>query len=128
MRVVRGNDLPLLPASHEDPQNPGVFKRVLAAKGDLLSGRVQMINWALLPVASAFRRHYHEDMEEIFIIVRGQAEMRAGGQTVHLAEGDAVVVAPREVHEMRNVGDHDVHYVVLGISTELGGKTVVVQE
>ena len=126
MRIIRGSEIQFIPASHEDPNNPGVLKRVLATRDDLIDGRIQMINWASLPAGSAFQAHYHEDMEEVFIILTGRTEMTVNGVSNELASGDAIVIAPREVHSMKNLTDKDLEYVVLGISTEDGGQTVVV--
>lgn len=126
MRIIRGSEIQFIPASHEDPNNPGVLKRVLATRDDLIDGRIQMINWASLPAGSAFQAHYHEDMEEVFIILTGRTEMTVNGVSNELAPGDAIVIAPREVHSMKNLTDKDLEYVVLGISTEDGGQTVVV--
>ena len=127
MKVIRATDRAFEPASHEQPQNPGVWKRVLATRGELLDGRVQMINWAKLPAGSAFRAHYHEDMEEIFILTEGVAMMRSGSDEVSLSAGDAAIVPPREVHVMRNGSDHEVQYIVVGISSGQDGQTVVVE-
>jgi len=127
MNVIRGSQIRFIPAAHEDANNPGVLKRVLATRDDLLGGRVQMLNWARLPGGRAFRPHYHEDMQEVFVIVSGQARMRVGDETVLLAAGDAIVVEPREVHEMENDTDHDVDYIVFGITLDQGGRTVVVE-
>ena len=71
MRVIRPDEIPFVPASHENPKTPGVLKRVLATKDDVFQGHVQMINWARLPVGCASRLHYHENMEETFIMVAG---------------------------------------------------------
>jgi len=84
-----------------------------------------MVNWALLPVGSAFARHYHEDMQEVFVITKGEASMRCGDTEQRLQVGDCVVVNAREPHEMRNTGNIDVEYIVFGVSAEQGGKTVV---
>jgi mannose-6-phosphate isomerase-like protein (cupin superfamily) len=128
MRFVPKSAGEFVPASHEDPKNPGVLKNVLATKATLLDGKVQMINWARLPPGKSFQSHYHEDMQEIFILVAGTAEMTVGDESREAAAGDMIVVEPREIHSMTNVGQTDVEYVVLGISTEEGGKTVVVEE
>ncbi len=128
MRLIPSTEAEFIAASHEDPQKPGVLKRVLATRKELLDGRVQMINWARLPVGSSFRTHYHEDMEEIFILVQGQAEMRVEQSCTALGPGDALIVAPREVHSMRNTGMEDVEYVVVGISLGQNGKTVLVED
>ena len=128
MKFIPADNREFEPASHEDPRQPGVLKRVIAVKDQLLNGRVQMINWAQLPIDSSFRSHYHEDMEEVFVLLSGQAEMTVSGQPFPMGPGDTMVVGPREVHTMRNVGDQLVQYVVMGISLEQNGKTVVVDE
>lgn len=127
MQVVRGSEIELVPASHEDPKNPGVLKRVLATKSDLIPGQVQMVNWSLLPKDSGFQSHYHQDMQEVFIMLGGPVEMRVDEETLQLQAGDAILIDPKEVHEMKNISGADVEYVVFGISTEEGGKTVVVE-
>ena len=128
MRIIRGSEIQFIPASHEDQTNPGVLKRVLATRDELIDGRVQMINWASLPAGSSFRAHYHEDMEEVFIILTGKVEMTVNGETNELAPGDAIVISPKEVHTMTNLTDTDLEYIVMGISTGQGGQTVVVEE
>ncbi|MDA0660346.1 MAG: cupin domain-containing protein [Planctomycetota bacterium] len=126
MRVIRASEQSFVAAAHEDPRNPGVLKRVLAKRDELLDGRVQMVNWARLPARSSFRAHYHEDMEEIFVVLNGPVEMVVDDTKCALLPGDAIVIAPREVHTMTNNGDADVDYVVIGIAGGLNGKTVVV--
>lgn len=126
MQVIRGSEIPFVAASHEDPKQPGVLKRVLARKDDLLIGRIQMINWACLPARSQFQPHYHEDMQEVFIMLTGHVAMTVDGHVTELQAGDAIFIDPREVHAMKNLTDQDLQYVVLGISTEQGGQTVVV--
>ena len=126
MKIIRGSLLEFLPASHEDPRQPGVLKKVLATRDDLLSGQVQMVNWSEMPVGSEFQRHYHEDMQEVFVLISGQAEMQVGDQFAALTAGDAILVEPREIHCMKNTGNQPVRYLVFGISTGAGGQTIVV--
>ena len=125
MKIVRGNSLEFVPASHEDSQNPGVLKKVLATRNDLIAGRVQMVNWSHLPAGSEFQSHYHEDMQEVFVILNGQVAMTVDGLQINLQGGDAILIDAREVHQMRNCFDQDVDYVVFGISQEQGGQTVL---
>jgi mannose-6-phosphate isomerase-like protein (cupin superfamily) len=86
-----------------------------------------MINWAHLPVGHAFRAHYHEDMEETFVIVAGYCVMEVDGKSVELRRGDTLIVAPGEVHVMRNLGDEPVDYLVVGISRGEHGRPIVVE-
>jgi len=126
MKLIRSSDKSFVPASHENPLAPGVWKKVLFQRDELQPGTVQMVNWARLPAGRSFAAHYHEDMQEIFIIVAGEAEMVVAGQTVLLGRGDTIAIDPREVHCMINRGHVDVEYVVFGITGNKGGKTVVV--
>jgi mannose-6-phosphate isomerase-like protein (cupin superfamily) len=128
VKYVDTQTLPLIAASHEDQINPGVRKRVIATQDDFQSGHVQMLNWAVLPIGSAFHRHYHEDMQEIFVLVRGSAEMQCGGNTIFMKPGDAVFVDAMEHHSMKNTGEIDVEYIVFGISSGRGGQTRMVSQ
>ncbi len=126
MKIILATDKSFVPASHEDPLAPGVWKKVLLQREELQSGTLQMINWARLPAGNSFSAHYHEDMQEIFIIMAGEAEMVVAGQEVILRRGDTIAIDRREIHRMSNRGSEDVEYVVVGITGNEGGKTVVV--
>lgn len=127
MHLVRGSQIEFVPASHEDPKDPGVLKRVLATHSNLIHGQVMMVNWALLPVGKSFAAHYHEDMQEVFIVLNGTVTMTVNQTDHELAKGDAIVIDPREVHKMANTCDVDVEYIVFGVSSGEGGKTINVE-
>ena len=126
MKIVRGADISFIPASHEDPKDPGTYKKVLFNRDDFGEGHVQMINWAKMPAGKAFQLHYHETLAEIFVIIKGQAALKVDEEEIILAPGDAVRIDADEKHEMKTVGSEDVEYVVMGISTGEQGKTVVI--
>ena len=125
MKVIRSSTLKYIPASHENTEDPGVWKKVLLGKEDVINGHVQMINWALLPRGNTFAPHYHEDMQEVFIIVHGIVSITVGQETEFLTAGDAVTIPAGSIHTMKNTGKEDAQYVVVGISKGEGGKTVV---
>ena len=124
MRISKAAYLPYLPASHEDQERPGVLRKVLVENGVIPQGKVRMVNWAHLGVGSSFRPHYHEDMYEVFVLVAGRAQMSVSGASIELEVGDTEVVEPREVHSMRNLGSIPVQYLVFGVATGEGGKTI----
>jgi mannose-6-phosphate isomerase-like protein (cupin superfamily) len=125
MKIARSAELRSIPASHEDVESPGVLKKILFQRADFIDGRVQMINWSFLPRGKSFRSHYHEDMEEIFILVQGEARMTVNNEKVDLHKGDAVLVPTGSIHIMENVGKDDIEYIVVGVSKIGRGKTVV---
>lgn len=115
MKIVRFDSTNFIPASHEDPTDPSVVKKVLLKREELAGGRVQMINWAKLGVGKTFRPHSHQDLQEIFIIVKGTAGMTIDHESETMHAGDCVVIPPRSLHEMTNIGRDEVEYIVVGI-------------
>lgn len=126
MKIVRFKKLKYVPASHEDPKKPSVLKKVLLTNQDLIAGKIQMINWAKLPVEKTFAAHYHQDMQEIFIIITGRAKMITDDEEIIVEKGDTVVVPVGAIHAMTNLGKVDVEYLAIGVSWQKGGQTVVV--
>lgn len=116
MKIIRFKDIENVPASHEDPKDPGVLKKVLLRSSDLIKGPVQMVNWATLLPGKSYASHHHEDLQEISIIISGIAVARVDGAEVTLRHGDALVVDPKEVHQMHNSGKEPVIFVAVGIS------------
>jgi mannose-6-phosphate isomerase-like protein (cupin superfamily) len=129
MKITRAKDMQYVPASHEDPINPGVVKKVLFAGDDITSGtRVQMVNWAMLPVGKSFQAHYHQDMDEMFVVSSGKARVTIDDKESILEMGDAILIAAGEIHAMENISDVDVLYIAVGLTKGTGGKTIVVEK
>ena len=128
MKIVRAADTEIVPASHEKPESPGVFKRVILQMTDVIDGRIKMINWALLPTGKAFQAHFHEDMQEIFIVIKGAARILVDNEQAEIHAGDTVVVPVGSIHSMENVGQNDVEYIVVGVSKGTGGRTIVIEQ
>ncbi len=128
-QIIRGNKLKFIPAGHEDSENPSVLKKVLISFGEQkIKGRVQMVNWARLLAGKSFTPHYHEDMDEIFIILSGRNIcVKVGSLSDILYQGDAIFIPRKTVHRMDNNSNKDIDYIALGISSGKGGKTVNVE-
>lgn len=127
MKIVRGSTLSFVPASHEDHKNPEVWKKVLLTHKELTLGRVQMVNWSKLPVGKTFKLHYHENMEEVFILLCGKTKITVDSEEADMEKGDLVIIPAKSTHMMKNIGDIDVEYLVFGITTSEKGKTVIVE-
>ncbi|MEW6407871.1 MAG: cupin domain-containing protein [Patescibacteria group bacterium] len=126
MKIIHFKNLKFIPASHEEKKSPGVLKKILLQKKDLTKGYVQMINWAKLPQGKTFKAHYHQDMEEIFIILSGRAKIKVGKKTAVLKKGDTIIIPPKNLHQMKNISKEKVEYIAIGISQGKGGKTIVI--
>jgi uncharacterized cupin superfamily protein len=65
------------------------------------------------PGATNFPFHAHAAQWEVYLILSGSGELRAGeGVTVVIA-GDAFVCPPGEAHQLKNVGTEDLVYYVI---------------
>lgn len=124
MKIVHFKNLEFMPASHEDPKNPGALKKVLLKKDDLPEGRIQMINWAKIPKGKSFAPHYHEKMIEVFVIMNGKVKAKIDKEEEIIEKGDMVIAVEEQIHEMKNISDEDVNYLAMGIVTSEGGKTI----
>jgi mannose-6-phosphate isomerase-like protein (cupin superfamily) len=116
MKIFSIKDLEYVASRHEDPQNPGVVKKVILTKDQFeISGTIQMINWAKMGAGRSFAPHAHESMDEIFIILTGKAEIKVGGEIAVLEATDTVYLPQKIQHEMKNISDGDVEYLAIGI-------------
>ncbi len=68
--------------------------------------RGPQIDWGviLLEPGQRLGAHYHEQVEETFYLLSGQATLVTGGREVPLAPGDAVRLPAPEDHDLRNGG------------------------
>ncbi len=124
MKIIKASKLEFIPASHENKKDPGVYKKTLFKKNDFISGNLQMVNWAKLPANKSFNLHYHQDMQEVFIILNGKVEIEINKEKEELSKGDAVLIPIKAKHKMTNLTNKDVEYIVIGISTNKGGETI----
>lgn len=73
------------------------------------------INAIVLPAGSETGRHYHERQEETYFVHGGRVEMVFGDGSSHeLGPGGVARVDAATVRMLRNIGDEDAVYVVVG--------------
>lgn len=56
--------------------------------------------------------HVHVGLFEVYLVARGSATMRVEKESVELAAGDAIVIAPGEAHTFLRSSDDYFHFVV----------------
>ncbi|HUZ83281.1 MAG TPA: cupin domain-containing protein [Gaiellales bacterium] len=60
--------------------------------------------------------HMHHTIEEIYLVVEGEATVKVGDDVVTLGPRDAVLIPPGTVRAVRNEGDRDAVFVMCSIS------------
>lgn len=121
MKIAHPEEKNLVPASHEDPANPGVFKKVLFGFADFNpTCGLKMLNYAVMKPGRSFAKHSHPNMEEVFYILHGLAEVKfeSGPETTQLKAGEAVIVPFNTEHTMKNIGSDDLEYLAFGAAKE----------
>ena len=56
--------------------------------------------------------HLHTRITEIYLVARGRSSVRVEAETLELAAGDALIVAPGEAHTFLGSSDDYLHFVV----------------
>src|SRR5215207_10865810 len=91
-------------------EGPG-FRKIRRSLGVTAFG----VNAIVLPPGYETGRHFHDEQEELYFCHRGRIEMEFGDGSSHVLEegGTARVDAPT-VSGVKNVGDGDAVYVIVG--------------
>jgi uncharacterized cupin superfamily protein len=89
---------------------PG-FRKIRPALGVTAFG----INALVLPPGIETGRHFHDRQQEVYFLHEGRIEMEFGDGTTHVLEpGGIARVDAATVRRVRNVGDVDAVYVIVG--------------
>jgi mannose-6-phosphate isomerase-like protein (cupin superfamily) len=92
---------------YESADVPGEFRSFTK----LLGSEQLALSLIRIPPHSDFEQstgHYHDDLEEIYIITQGKLTMRFNDDIITVAAGSAVRVAPQTQRSHRNEGDQPV--------------------
>jgi mannose-6-phosphate isomerase-like protein (cupin superfamily) len=72
-------------------------------------------NAICIPADYETGRHFHDEQQELYFYHRGRIEMSFGDGSTHVLEpGGVARVDPSTVRKIRNVGDGDAVYVIVG--------------
>jgi len=119
MKKVNEKNLKWEPAAHEDPKDPGVWKKVIVKHDEVdpLS-KLMMINLCRVPVGRTHTAHSHKTMEEIFYFTNGNGQVILNSKTIEVEPGDRVIIPAKSVHRVKNTGNIELEYIGLGIALD----------
>jgi mannose-6-phosphate isomerase-like protein (cupin superfamily) len=93
--------------AYEGSDVPGEFRRLT----DALGCKQLSVTLIRVPPHSDFEQgtgHYHDELEELYLLTRGTLTMRFGDEVQQVTAPAAVRVAPRTPRSHRNEGDEPV--------------------
>jgi mannose-6-phosphate isomerase-like protein (cupin superfamily) len=103
---------------------PGEFRRLTRALGaEQLSATLIRV-----PPHSDFEQgtgHYHDEVEELYLVTRGTLTMRFGDEVRPVSAPSAVRVAPRTPRSHRNEGDEPVEMWAISRKIDHGDATKI---
>ena len=119
MKKVNQKDRDWEPGSHEDPKNPGVFKKVLVRHEEADSkSKLMMFQLCKIPPKTTHVAHSHPTMDEIFYFTEGNGEIEIGGEKEKIVSGDRIIVPAGHVHQIRNTGKVELKFIGLGVALD----------
>ena len=101
---------------------PGEFRPLTRALG----GEQIAATLIRVPPHSDFEQgtgHYHDEIEELYLVTRGTLTMRFGDDITKVGPGAAVLVAPKTRRSHRNEGDEPVEMWAISRRTDRGDAT-----
>jgi mannose-6-phosphate isomerase-like protein (cupin superfamily) len=103
---------------------PGEFRRLT----DALGGEQLSATLIRVPAHCDFEQgtgHYHDEVEELYLVTRGTLTMRFGDTIERVSAPAAVRVAPSTRRSHRNEGDEDVEIWAISRKIEEGDATKI---
>lgn len=68
--------------------------------------------------------HFHHKARQFFYILSGEAEMQLQDTTVKLGAGTGIEIEPMELHQMTNVSNESVEFMVISMPKSHGDKEI----
>ena len=113
-RIVRADEVE---DAYADSDVPGEFRNLK----DALGAEQVAVTLIRVPPHSDFEQgtgHFHDKLEEIYILTRGTLTMRFGDRVEEVPAGSVVRVAPGTTRSHRNEGDEPVE--IWAVSRRIG--------
>lgn len=119
IKKVNENDLEWEVPTHEDPNSPNTWKKVIVGHADVdPQSKLMMVNIARVLPGKIHPGHSHKTMEEIFLFLEGNGEIKVDDETTTVTTGDRIIVPAKCDHEIRNTGSNELKFIGFGIALD----------
>ena len=106
MKLIKIKELPkVTPANHYNMTSRWLVDESIGAKS-------MRISQGHLEPGGMVKAHSHENMEQLFIVLKGALLMKGEQEVVRIEEGDAVLIYPGESHAT-SADNEEVDYLVV---------------
>ena len=94
--------------------HPGQLKKVIFIGSEMISAVTQVAN-AELRAGDIVEEHYHDSMEEVFLVLDGNCEFCLDGVPQLLIKDSVIKIAPKIKHKLKALTETKLYY--FGVST-----------
>jgi len=63
--------------------------------------------------------HMHPDVEEVYYILEGQAEILVGEETSLASPGQLIYIPPKQLHTIRPAGDTPLRWITIAVAVDV---------
>jgi len=78
------------------------------------------VDHVLVPAGSSIGAHKHVGVEELYYVMDGEGMVRVNDEAAAVKKGDAIVMAPQDVHSFENTGETPLELLVVAAAMEKG--------
>jgi mannose-6-phosphate isomerase-like protein (cupin superfamily) len=78
------------------------------------------VDHVLMPPGTSIGAHKHMGVEELYYVMDGEGTVRVNDETASVKKGDAIVMAPGDVHSFENTGGAPLELMVIAAAMEKG--------
>lgn len=76
----------------------------------------------LMPPKTQEKRHYHNDSQQFFRILKGTATFEIENETIEVKSGEGIHIPPKMKHRIRNDQSADLEFIVISEPTTRGDR------
>ena len=110
MKLIKIKELPkVVPANHYNMTSRWVVDESIGAKS-------MRISQGHMEPSGVGETHTHENMEQLFIVLKGALLMKSDKEEVRIEEGEAVLIYPGEPHATYADNEETDYLVVTGFN------------
>ena len=100
----------LLGADHTLPEIPG--------NPSDFDSNISFLHEVTIPPGATIGLHTHIGSEEFYYIIEGKGLMTIDGESVEMRPGDVVLVKNGDSHAFKNIGENELHMMVVEATVE----------
>lgn len=86
---------------------------------------IQRLKKSLLILANLLSYQYHFKRNEVWIIVKGEAEVKIDGIVMQHKVGDIIKIPVEAAHQVRNIGKNELVFVEVQLGDYFGEDDIV---